>query len=276
MTTTPPTAWSTYTILTGVVGSRAHGLNTATSDVDRCSVFAYNTVDMAALYPPHEQTLTADDSDHTFHEVGKFCRLALACNPHALELLWLPSYERLAPLGHDLVAMRAAFLAAPLVRSAYLGYARSQLKRLGRPNVAKLPNEKRAKLARHFARILTTGQQLYTTGELYVSAAMTPVDVIQFGVKFASDHDAGVAQAQAMIDAADAAMNAPSPLPDQPDALAVTAYVARVRSRYLVRNTAPNEADWVDVDAPDARGTVGTDAPEIFQTLRDEMGGYRI
>lgn len=160
-----------HVLLAGVVGSTAYGLAGPDSDEDRLGVFAAPTLSLCGLSTPVDSRTYKQPSDAAFHEAGKYARLALACNPTITELLWLPTHEVATSLGTELVGIRASFLSAKRVRDAYLGYAQSQLSRLQRrgdgtfsSNTAK----RSAKHARHMARLVNQGRELYTTGALTV------------------------------------------------------------------------------------------------------------
>jgi len=72
-------------ILSGIVGSTAYGLAGPDSDVDRIGIFAAPTVAFHGLVMPAESHVTSKP-DRTMHEVRKWCRLALGCNPTVMEL----------------------------------------------------------------------------------------------------------------------------------------------------------------------------------------------
>lgn len=162
-------------LLEGVVGSSAYGLATADSDIDLLGVWAVATEELFGLDTPVE-TVTTTTPDGCWHEAAKFTRLALKVNPTVTELLWLPdgSYTVVTDLGFLLVGMRKAFLSANNVRDAYLGYATSQFKRLAERGDGSFSSDTRArsqKHARHMARLVRQGHELFTTGELVVDVS---------------------------------------------------------------------------------------------------------
>lgn len=161
-----------YVLLSGVVGSTAYGLAGPDSDVDRLGVFAAPTLQLAGLGKVRESVVT-HEPDVTMHELGKWCRLALAGNPTVIELAWLPEelYETVTPFGFELVSLRSAFLCAPRVRAAYLGYTTQQFRRLEQRGDGAFSSDLRhrtAKHARHLARLLFQGLVLYSRGQLVV------------------------------------------------------------------------------------------------------------
>lgn len=160
-------------ILQGVVGSQAYGLANADSDYDRKGVYVSPPFALLSLDPPRD-TVVQTDPDYEFHEVGKFCRLALKCNPTVLEQLFLEDYEILTPEGRILIHNRSAFLSARCVRGAFGGYAMDQIKRLQRRGDGSFSSDtrkRREKHARHCFRLLHQGAELLRTGRLTLKVA---------------------------------------------------------------------------------------------------------
>ena len=109
-------------------------------------------------------------------ELARFCQLAQAGNPNALELFWAPELHSNA-IWQELQGHRHLFI-SQLLRQSYSGYAHSQLKKLLK-NEENHPerSEKREKSARHLFRLFEQGQQLLTSGELRVQVA-DPQEII--------------------------------------------------------------------------------------------------
>lgn len=155
------------TILSGIVGSRAYGLEHAASDTDRLAVHVRPTVDFLGIRVPQmsevHQGPAGDDTSS--HELGKYLSMVLACNPTASELLWLPTdlYETVTTWGTELIAQRDGFLFAKGVRNSYLGYAHAQAKRCRRDFAT---DGRREKAARHTYRLVKAGVGLWRTGKL--------------------------------------------------------------------------------------------------------------
>lgn len=164
----------TEILLSGVVGSTAYGLAHAQSDIDRLGVFVEPTINLVGFGRPdetHHQTGTEEDL--TLHEIGKFLKLALKCNPTILELLYLPEelYESRSPIGERLILNRAGLLSAPAVRDAYLGYATQQMRKLQTRADGTFSSDTRnrsLKHARHLLRLLQCGLDLWATGTMRV------------------------------------------------------------------------------------------------------------
>jgi uncharacterized protein len=217
-----------HVLLSGVVGSTAYGLAHAGSDIDRLGVFALPTEELHGLRRPAESCVTARP-DRTFHEVGKWCRLALAGNPTVTELVWLPDelYEVRTALGDQLIALREAFLSEQAVRSAYLGYARQQFRKVCSRD--RSSRDRAAKNARHLVRLVLQAEELHATGRLTVRLR-DPERVRELGERFAEVPE----RAAEFVAAAEARLAGPGALPAAPDEAAVEAWLRRVRAAFYV------------------------------------------
>jgi predicted nucleotidyltransferase len=233
-------------LLSGIVGSTAHGLAGPASDVDRLGVFAAPTKQLLGLHPPIESKLSIvrKDPDVTLHEAGKLCRLLLKCNPSVMELLWLPEelYEIRTPAGEELLGIRDAFLSADRVRDAFFNYARDQFTklinggRLGRkfsdeppdPDEVAQTIKRRRKNARHVLRLLDQGLHLYRTGELIVRVD-DPQRYFEFGDRALDDPD----YVKEHLIAAELAFDRqPSVLPPRPEETAVEDWLLGIRNQF--------------------------------------------
>lgn len=168
---TPPTLPGKL-ILQAVLGSHAYGMARPDSDYDRKGVYVSSAIDLLGLRPPKD-TITRTDPDYEYHEVGKFCRLALKCNPTVLEQLFLETdaYEVLTIEGEWLRAGRWSFLSSERVRGAFGGYAMDQIERLQRRGDGSFSSDtrkRREKHARHCFRLMAQGIDLLLTGNLTV------------------------------------------------------------------------------------------------------------
>jgi hypothetical protein len=200
------------------------------SDTDRLGVYAAPTEAFHGLTPPTDKTATIarTDPDVTLHEVGKFCRLALACNPTVMELLWLPEHTHTTTLGTALVGLRRRFLSAQRVRDAYLGYAAQQFYRLEQKGkFPKIPAASVAKHARHLLRLVDTGTRLWVSGELVV-AVPDPARVFMFGERVVAE---GAEVAKPVLERARLTFDRCDPaLPEKPDRDAVEKWLSSVRA----------------------------------------------
>lgn len=218
-------------LLRGVVGSTAYGLAGPDSDVDRLGLFAYDTIDLLGLNEP-QASIVSHEPDITLHEAAKYAKLAMACNPTVLELMWLEDYEVVNPLGAELIDIRSAFLSRKRVRDAYLGYATQQFRRLEMRQDGSFSADTRkrtAKHARHLMRLCHQGLVLYATGRLVIKLE-DPEGFRRFGDDVA---DGDTALGAAMLRSYEERFNAmTSVLPDEPQKNPVEAWLKQVRRHY--------------------------------------------
>jgi hypothetical protein len=220
-------------LLLGIVGSVSYGLAGPDSDVDRLGMFAAPTADFHGLYPPAE-TVTRTKPDVTYHEAGKWCRLALGCNPTVTELVWLPDdlYEVRTDIGDDLIRVRSALLSRRRVRDAYLGYATQQFHRFAARGDGSFSSDLRsrtAKHSRHLYRLCQCGLDLYRTGHLTVKVE-SPDDCRSFGERVAGGD---IEHARAFLARYEAEFDAVhSPIPDRPDEAKVDRWLWLVRAAH--------------------------------------------
>ncbi|MFF8770155.1 DNA polymerase beta superfamily protein [Kitasatospora sp. NPDC015120] len=234
MSTAPGTV-----LLSGIVGSTAYGLAHAGSDVDRLGVFAAPTEDIHGLHRPAESHVTTAP-DRTLHEAAKWCRLALAGNPTAAELVWLPDelYEVRTPLGEELIAIRGSFLGARAVRSAYLGYATQQLRKLRtRDTSDPVTRARAAKHARHLVRLLDQAVHLHESGRNLVRLPDAG-RVRDLGERIVEDP----ARAERLLAAAAERLDRPGVLPDRPDERPADAWLRRVRAAHWTHRPPDTQA----------------------------------
>lgn len=197
-------------VLSGVVGSKAYGLDHDASDVDTLEVFAADPADFLGLMtPPASRVQTSLEADCTSHELGKFLSLVLRCNPTVTELLWLPEelYRMRSQPGEDLIAMAPFLLHRTGVRNAYLGYASQQARRVTREFATAGRQEK---AARHVFRLTHTGVSAWHTGRVQVRVADRDA-CFDFGRRVAGGDTAALTDLMAW---AEAQFDSPTPLPE--------------------------------------------------------------
>lgn len=217
-------------ILSGIVGSTAYGLDREGSDVDYLGCYVVPTERFLGLAPPTDanSSLVSNDPDRQMHEVGKFCRLLLQCNPTITETLYLGQYEVLTQDGQELVRMRREFLSAPRVRDRYMGYANAQFRKLEERGDGSFSSDTRrrtAKHGRHLLRLLKQGHDLYSTGHLSVKLD-DPERYHAFGDAVAQDASVGAKALREYRDKFDATT---SPLPDAPNTELVNDWLVSLR-----------------------------------------------
>lgn len=220
-------------LLLGIVGSTAYGLSGPESDVDRLGIFASPTSSFHGLTFPAE-THVKQKPDVTLHEARKWCRLAMACNPTILELVWLPErfIEVETTWGAELRDIKSCFPTAQGVRNAYLGYATQQFKQLESRNDGSFSSDTKkrtAKHARHLMRLCWQGFQFYATGNLPIQVE-SPTMYHAFGERVASGD---IEAARSMIATYESRFDRmSSPLGDRPDEERIELWLRAVRHAY--------------------------------------------
>ncbi|MCG5218173.1 DNA polymerase beta superfamily protein [Streptosporangium soli] len=211
-----------HSVLSVVVGSRAYGLETEESDVDRRGVFVIPTPLFWRLQKPPTH-LEGPQPEQFSWEVERFCVLALEANPTALECLWSPIVEQMTPVGERLLSLRSAFL-SQRAHQSFTGYATAQLRRLDPAQ----PNWKRAM---HMLRLLLGGLHLVEHGEPLVRVGVhrDRLLAVRRGEVTWAEVEAWRGELDARIDAALPA----SRLPERPDRAAVEEFLVSVRRESL-------------------------------------------
>jgi hypothetical protein len=217
-------------IFKGITGSVAYGLDTEDSDVDRKGIFVFRTEEIFGLKTPDE-TVTSSSPDFQGHEIGKFFRLALGCNPNLIELMFLPQncVELEDSVFTFIRANRTKFLSEGAVRAAYGGYARQQLSRIERRmsvdgETASETDKRVKKHARHCFRLFDQGAQLLRDGVMDVRVTKEKREEL-----FALG-DVPFPRLSEMFLEKDAEFKAiPSNLPDSPDSEWVNELLVEIR-----------------------------------------------
>lgn len=176
-------------ILAGYRGSVAHGTYTPKygitemDDKDVISVCIPGPEYYIGLkgYNTEQREVLGDDGccwDFVIYELKHFIRLLMKANPNVLSLLWLPEhlYIKRTKYGDMLVENRNLF-ATKRAYHSFIGYAKGQLHRMTHVNTSDLGAKRKAlvdrfgydtKNASHLVRILRTGLEFLTDGEIHV------------------------------------------------------------------------------------------------------------
>jgi predicted nucleotidyltransferase len=109
-------------------GSRAYGLNTATSDEDFRGVFMGAPGNLLGLFPVEHCELSGDNM---LYELRKFILLARDCNPNIIELLFMSEEDILwqDEWWGRIKEQRELFLSRK-AKHTFSGYAMAQLKKI--------------------------------------------------------------------------------------------------------------------------------------------------
>ena len=149
-----------YVIYCCVIGSRAYGLETESSDTDWRGIYLPPAELHWSLSGLPEQ-LEDEAEQSCYWELQKFLTLALKANPNILECLYSPLVEHATPLAQELLAMREAFL-SQLVYQTYNGYVMSQFKKLEQD--WRTTGAPKWKHAMHLMRLLMSGVAVLRDG----------------------------------------------------------------------------------------------------------------
>ncbi|WNI25587.1 DNA polymerase beta superfamily protein [Streptomyces sp. ITFR-16] len=212
-----------HTVYSCVMGSRAFGLATQSSDTDRRGVFLAPTPLFWRFDKPPTHIEGPADEQFSW-ELERFCELALRANPNVLECLHSPLVERIDATGRELLSLRGAFLSRR-AHGTFVRYAMGQRRKLEAD--VRQYGAPRWKHAMHLLRLLTAGRDLLRTGELTidVGAARAELLAVKRGEVAWPEVERRMNRLAGENDAAAAA----SPLPAEPDRARVEDFLIRTR-----------------------------------------------
>jgi len=148
-----------------IVGSRAYGLETETSDTDLRGIYLAPAELHWSLYGAPEQ-FEDNATQSCYWELQKFLVMALKANPNILECLYSPLVDKVTPIGQQLLAIRDRFL-SQMIFQTFNGYALSQFKKIEQD--LRNHGEVRWKHAMHLLRLLMTGAATLREGRVPVN-----------------------------------------------------------------------------------------------------------
>ncbi|MEV8569044.1 nucleotidyltransferase domain-containing protein [Streptomyces sp. NPDC051322] len=164
MRLTPEALVRDHTVYSCVMGSRAFGLATDSSDTDRRGVFLAPTPSFWSFDKPPTHVEGPADEQFSW-ELERFCELALRANPNILECLHSPLIEHVDATGRELLALRDAFLSRTVHRT-FTRYALGQRKKLTAD--VRQYGAPRWKHAMHLLRLMAGCWDLLRTGSLVI------------------------------------------------------------------------------------------------------------
>ncbi|MFG3096676.1 DNA polymerase beta superfamily protein [Streptomyces sp. NPDC048202] len=212
-----------HTVYACVMGSRAFGLATDTSDTDRRGVFLAPTPLFWRFEKPPTHVEGPGEERFSW-ELERFCELALRANPNILECLHSPLVEHLDDTGRELLSLREAFLSRQ-VHATFTGYALGQRRRLDAD--VRTTGAPRWKHAMHLLRLLISARDLLRTGELRLDVGEEREALLE--VKRGDVPWPEVEARMSRLSAeADAALLG-TPLPAEPDQARVADFLYRTR-----------------------------------------------
>lgn len=214
-----------HTVLSVVAGSRAYGLATEDSDIDRRGVFVAPTPRFWGFAKPPSH-VDGPDAERFSWELERFLGLALDANPTVLECRWSPLVEQVTEQGEELLALRGSFLSRHAHRT-FLRYAESQFRKL--TGDVRTRGEPRWKHVMHLLRLLISGRHLLEHGEPLVDVAghRDSLLAVRRGEVAWAEIDAWRQTLTRDMDTALAA----TVLPEEPDRTRVETFLVSVRRR---------------------------------------------
>jgi len=214
-------------------GSRAFGTAFEDCDYDYYGIFTRPLERILSLRGMGRESYQSKlgEDDYTFHELGKFMRLALKGNPTTLDFLYSPYVVFQDDVGEQLRYMRKGFLSKRVLDS-YLGYAYNQLDRFDRGvRLHSKGGQATAKFLSHAIRLLYGGIHLATTGEYVVALPVGVVEKIRSLRSGDMKPDIAIGWMQSLADDLKEKRSKTTLLPAEPDELPLERFLYLVRMR---------------------------------------------
>lgn len=232
--TEPETDLFDFVVFQCVIGSRAYGLDSDESDVDRRGFFLPPADRHWSLKSVPEQ-ITCDETQEQYWEIQKFITLALKANPNVLECLYSPIVERTTPLVDELLNIKSIFL-SQLIYQTYNGYVMSQFKKM-QAGLHKYGQAK-PKHVMHLIRLLLSGIQVLRTGTLNVAVTVEKERLlaIRNGQMPWEESESWRKQLHTQFDQAFKT----TPLPEHPDYQAANNFLIKAR-RFAANSVTPKK-----------------------------------
>ncbi|MFE7578979.1 MULTISPECIES: nucleotidyltransferase domain-containing protein [unclassified Streptomyces] len=212
-----------HTVYSCVMGSRAFGLATETSDTDRRGVFLAPTPLFWRFEKPPTHIEGPADEQFSW-ELERFCELALRANPNVLECLHSPLVEHVDDTGRELLALRGAFLSRR-AHDSFVRYALGQRRKLDAD--VRVHGAPRWKHAMHLLRLLASCRDLLRTGELTIEVGDAREALL--AVKRGEVPWPEVERRMTLLAAENDEAAAASPLPEEPDRARIEDFLVRTR-----------------------------------------------
>lgn len=225
-----PEDFTPYIIYRCKVGSKAFGLDNASSDDDLRGIFLPPADRHWSLYKiPEQIEIKTEVDDEVYWELEKFLKLALKANPNILETLWTPIVLDMHPVGEKIRTNRNAFLSNHLYKT-YSGYVLSQFRRM--KNAYEKTGKYKNKHAMHLVRLLYSGIGALKTGEIMVDVSQHREQLLEIRNGIFSFEE--IRQIALELDRQFQDAFEHTSLPDQPDFAAVDQMLIEARN-YMVK-----------------------------------------
>lgn len=212
-----------HTIYACVMGSRAFGLATKSSDTDLRGVFLAPTHLFWGFEKPPTHVEGPADEQFSW-ELERFCELALRGNPNVLECLHSPLVEHADAAGRELLSLRGAFLSRR-VHETFVRYAHGQRRKLDAD--VRTHGAPRWKHAMHLLRLLTSARDLLRTGVLTVDVGGRREELLAVKRGEVPWPEVETRMNRLVAEAEEAAAH--TPLPEEPDRRRVEDFLVRTR-----------------------------------------------
>lgn len=158
-----------------LVGSQAHGLANPESDHDYRGVFYVPTCELLRVTkgPTKHTSWNEGENDDTLWEIGHFLFLATKCNPTILETFTAPIAQCADSEKEWVTGLRDLFpyiWNPTAVAASHIGYGLNQRKKF-----LENKDNRRAKYAVAYLRVLYQACELLRVGDLVVNMTDTPI-----------------------------------------------------------------------------------------------------
>lgn len=150
-------------LLSGVVGSTAHGTSREGSDVDHAGVFMRDSLELLGLPSLCDREASIKDgvTNAIYHEIGFFVDSVVRGNPTVTEILFLDSYLVKEEAGDDLLNMRHRLLSRSAVITGYVSSSTRQAEALAAGRFSSRAETH----AYHVLRVMKQAEDLLKHGE---------------------------------------------------------------------------------------------------------------
>lgn len=154
-------------VLSVVVGSKLHGLDTPTSDTDIRGVFIHPLKDMLSPFKTMKSTSWIEgDVDNTAYELADFCKHAVHGNATILEVFFSNQILASSPIADEMRQNWRKFIDTDKFVMASRGYAANQLNKMALFDDIGIKDQSRTpKFAVAYCRVLWQCAEFLRTGE---------------------------------------------------------------------------------------------------------------